>query len=78
MFYLLAPDLKEEIKDSFRETIISSFHWRLSKIDNRLSAIHRIEKEDYKFTDALMEKMKRTSIARFQNLLLRNSKQFQR
>src|SRR4029077_17676210 len=30
-------DLKEEIRTSFTETIISSLHWRLTKVSNKLA-----------------------------------------
>lgn len=51
-------DLKEEIRGSLTETIISSLHWRLSKISKQLSALHRIKKENYRFTRPLSEKVK--------------------
>jgi len=52
-------DLKEDLKESMLETIISSLHWRLTKVSTRLSALHKIQKEhDYMFTPALSENAK--------------------
>ena len=51
-------DLKEEVRESFAETIISSLHWRLTRVRNKLSDLHRIEKEEYYFTRPLSEKAK--------------------
>lgn len=51
-------DLKEEIKETFTETIISTLHWRLTKVSKKLSDLHRLEKDDYFITPALKEKTK--------------------
>jgi len=51
-------DLREEIKDTLVETLISTLHWRLTKVSKKLSALHRLEKDKYFITPALKEKMK--------------------
>lgn len=51
-------DLTEQVRESFTESIVSSLHWRLNKISKKLSALHRIEKDDYWITPALKEKTK--------------------
>lgn len=51
-------DLKEEMRESFVETIISSLHWRLTKVSNALSALHRIKEKESRYTHPFAEKAK--------------------
>lgn len=55
-------DLKEEMRESFVETIISSLHWRLTKVSDALSAFHRIEGKKTRYTRAFSEKSKIMSL----------------
>jgi hypothetical protein len=51
-------DLREEIKDTFAETVIASLHWRITKVSDKLWALHRLEQDGFGSTPAFSERTK--------------------
>jgi hypothetical protein len=51
-------DLRQNIKESFAESIFANLHWRITKLSHRLHELHRLEKDRYFFTRPIAEKSK--------------------